>query len=267
MAKDSMVTSETGLHSVEDSGDCGSLDTMPLQKYLARAGIDSRRKCENHIRAGRVSVDGSIVTEMGVRVIPGVNEVLFDGSPVVLGDEKVVLMLNKPAGYVTTMSDEWGRPTAADLVPCDKYPGLFAVGRLDQDTTGLLLFTNDGELCQRLLHPTHHVDKTYEALVSGIPSEDQLNELRKGGLIIANRPIQPAEVEMASCDRKKNRAMLRITIHEGRKRQVRKMCKAIHHSVIHLHRCSFGPLVLGRLPEGEWRALSPEELSALRAVL
>lgn len=241
--------------------------TMPLQKYLARAGVDSRRKCEGHIRNGRVSVDGAVVTEMGVRVVPGVSEVLFDGAPVLLGDDKVVLMLNKPAGYVTTMSDEWGRPTAADLVPCDKFPGLFAVGRLDLDTTGLLLFTNDGDLCQALLHPTRHVEKTYEALVSGIPTKAQLDVLRRGGLIVASRPIQPAVVDVLSSDRKKNEALLSIRIHEGRKRQVRKMCKAISHPVIHLHRSSFGPLSLGDLPKGEWRMLSPDELAALRAVL
>lgn len=241
--------------------------TMPLQKYLARAGIDSRRKCEGHIRNGRVSVDGAVVTEMGVRVVPGVSEVLFDGAPVFLADDKVVLMLNKPAGYVTTMSDEWGRPTAADLVPCDKFPGLFAVGRLDLDTTGLLLFTNDGDLCQALLHPTRHVEKTYEALVSGIPTKAQLDVLRRGGLIVSSRPIQPAVVDVLSSDRKKNEALLSIQIHEGRKRQVRKMCKAVSHPVIHLHRSSFGPLSLGNLPEGEWRMLSPDELAALRAVL
>ena len=241
--------------------------TMPLQKYLARAGVDSRRKCEGHIRNGRVSVDGAVVTEMGVRVVPGVSEVLFDGVPVSLADDKVVLMLNKPAGYVTTMSDEWGRPTAADLVPCDKFPGLFAVGRLDLDTTGLLLFTNDGDLCQALLHPTRHVEKTYEALVSGVPTKTQLDVLRRGGLIVASRPIQPAVVDVLSSDRKKNQALLSIRIHEGRKRQVRKMCKAISHPVIHLHRSSFGPLSLDDLPEGEWRMLSPDELAALRAVL
>lgn len=241
--------------------------TMPLQKYLARAGVDSRRKCEGHIRDGRVSVDGVVVTEMGVRIVPGVSEVLFDGSPVILADDKVVLMLNKPAGFVTTMSDEWGRPTAADLVPCDKYPGLFAVGRLDLDTTGLLLFTNDGDLCQALLHPTHHVEKTYEALVSGIPTKAQLDVLRRGGLIVASRPIQPAVVDVLSSDRERNEALLSIRIHEGRKRQVRKMCKAISHPVVHLHRSSFGPLLLGNLSEGEWRMLSPDELTALRAVL
>ncbi len=241
--------------------------SIPLQKFLARAGIDSRRKCETHIRDGRVSVDGQIVCEMGVRVIPGLSKVLFDGKQVVLSDDKVVLMLNKPSGYVTTMSDERGRPIAADLVPTKDHPGLFPVGRLDQDTTGLLLFTNDGELGQGLLHPTHHVDKTYEALVLGIPNESQLDVLRQGGLIIANRPIAPAQVRLISSNKKKNQAMLAITIHEGRKRQVRKMCKAIHHPVVQLHRRSLGPLELGDLEEGRYRMLSDAEISALRAVL
>lgn len=242
-------------------------NSIPLQKYLARAGIDSRRKCENHIRAGRVGVNGVVVTEMGVRVVPGVDSVSFDGRQVAPGDQSVVLMLNKPAGYVTTMSDEWGRPIAADLVPVDAYPGLFPVGRLDQDTTGLLLFTNDGELGQGLLHPTHHVDKTYEALVRGVPSVEQMDVLRRGGLVIANRPIAPARVELLSCDPLANEAELSITIHEGRKRQVRKMCKAIHHPVIRLNRRSLGPLELGDLALGRYRLLSDSEIAALRAVL
>lgn len=242
-------------------------NSIPLQKYLARAGIDSRRKCENHIREGRVGVNGVVVTEMGVRVVPGIDSVSFNGRQVAPGDQSVVLMLNKPAGYVTTMSDEWGRPIAADLVPVDAYPGLFPVGRLDQDTTGLLLFTNDGELGQRLLHPAHHVDKTYEALVKGIPNSEQMDVLRRGELVIANRPIAPARVELLSSDPIAKEAKLSITIHEGRKRQVRKMCKAIHHPVIRLNRRSLGPLELGDLALGQYRVLSDSEISALRAVL
>lgn len=242
-------------------------NSIPLQKYLARAGIDSRRKCENHIREGRVAVNGAVVTEMGFRVVPGVDEVFFDGREVAPKGRSVVIMLNKPAGYVTTMSDEWGRPIAAELVPVDEYPGLFPVGRLDQDTTGLLLFTNDGELGQGLLHPAHHVDKTYEALVNGIPSRKQLDVLRRGGLVIANRPIAPARVELLSSDPAANTAKLSITIHEGRKRQVRKMCKAIHHPVLQLNRRSLGPLELGGLAQGRYRILTDSEINALRAVL
>lgn len=242
-------------------------NSIPLQKYLARAGIDSRRKCENRIREGRVSVNGVVVSEMGFRVVPGTDKVFFDGCEVEPKGPSVVLMLNKPAGYVTTMSDEWGRPIAAELVPVDKYPGLFPVGRLDQDTTGLLLFTNDGELGQGLLHPARHVNKTYEATVKGIPSNKQLDVLRRGGLVIANRPIAPAKVELLSSDAVASTAVLSITIHEGRKRQVRKMCKAIHHPVLQLNRRSLGPLELGGLAQGQYRMLSDSEINALRAVL
>lgn len=256
-----------GSRAVEPQASAPVENSVPLQKYLARAGIDSRRKCENYIREGRVGVNGVVVTEMGVRVLPGTDKVYFDGCEVKPRGASVVFMLNKPAGYVTTMSDEWGRPIAAELVPVDEYPGLFPVGRLDQDTTGLLLFTNDGELGQGLLHPTHHVDKTYEALVHGIPSNKQLDVLRRGGLVIANRPIAPARVELLSSDPAANTAMLSITIHEGRKRQVRKMCKAIHHPVLQLHRRSLGPLELGDLDQGRYRMLSDSEISALRAVL
>ena len=156
---------------------------MRLQKFLARAGVASRRGSEDLMTAGRVSVNGQIVTELGSKVDPKVDVVCVDGREVHLEDGSVYLMLHKPKGYLTTMDDPQGRPCVAQLVPRGRYPGLFPVGRLDKDTTGLLLFTTDGDMGQRLLHPKHHVDKTYQAHVAGVPDEVDLARLR-GGIML-----------------------------------------------------------------------------------
>ncbi|MDO5791890.1 MAG: pseudouridine synthase, partial [Coriobacteriia bacterium] len=153
---------------------------MRLQKFLARAGAASRRGSENLMTAGRVTVNGQVVTELGSKVDPLVDQVAVDGVPVRLEGGPVTIMLHKPAGYVTTMSDPQGRPTVAELVPTDRFPGLFPIGRLDFDTTGLLLFSTDGELGNGLLHPRHHVEKRYLALVNGKPTPEQLAQLERG---------------------------------------------------------------------------------------
>ena len=153
---------------------------MRLQKFLARAGAASRRGSENLMTAGRVTVNGQVVTELGSKVDPLVDQVAVDGVPVRLEGGPVTIMLHKPAGYVTTMSDPQGRPTVAELVPTDRFPGLFPIGRLDFDTTGLLLFSTDGELGNGLLHPRHHVEKRYLALVNGKPTPEQLGQLEQG---------------------------------------------------------------------------------------
>lgn len=236
-------------------------EPMRLQKYLARAGVASRRASERLIEEGRVAVNGAVVRELGAKVTPGVDAVALDGAPVVWVPECVVLMLNKPAGCLTTMRDDRGRACVADFVPTDRYPGLFAVGRLDFDTTGLLLFTTDGELGHALLHPSHHVDKVYEAAVRGVPSDAALDRLR-AGVVLDDGPTQPAGVRTLSADGRS--ARLEITIHEGRKRQVKRMCEAIGHPVERLSRVSFGPLRLADLPEGAWRPLDPDEVVSLR---
>ena len=233
---------------------------MRLQKFLARAGAASRRGSENLMTAGRVTVNGQVVTELGSKVDPLVDQVAVDGVPVRLEGGPVTIMLHKPAGYVTTMSDPQGRPTVAELVPTDRFPGLFPIGRLDFDTTGLLLFSTDGELGNAVLHPSRHVDKTYRALVKGKPSEAALDRLRSG-VVLDDGPTQPAEVRLAG--RKGKNAYVEIIIHEGRKRQVKRMCEAIGHPVLQLHRASFGPLELGDLPEGKYRVLSEQEVAAL----
>ena len=268
---------------------------MRLQKFLARAGAASRRGSENLMTAGRVTVNGEVVTELGSKVDPLVDEVAVDGRVVRLADGPVTLMLHKPAGYVTTMSDPQGRPTVAELVPAAEHPGLFPIGRLDRDTTGLLLFSTDGEMGHALLRPRGHVEKVYTALVEGRPSAAQLAHLCEG-IELDDGPTQPADVRMveggaarhaerlleipaavpprsskeyaAVCEgRATRRSIVRLGIREGRKRQVKRMLAAVGHPVLALHRDSFGPLELGDLPRGSWRALDAEEVAALHQAI
>jgi 23S rRNA pseudouridine2605 synthase len=237
-------------------------EAMRLQKFLARAGVASRRSSEKVIAAGRVQVNGTVVTEMGTKVDPSVDQVFLDGQLVELPAQATTIMLNKPAGYLTSMSDPRGRPCVASLVPAEKYPGLYPIGRLDFDTTGLLLFSTDGELGHALLHPSHHVSKTYRALVKGVPGDSALQALEQGVLLEDGRTA-PAQAKIAH--KKKGNAVLLLTIHEGKKRQVKRMCEAVGHPVLQLHRVKFGPIELGKLAEGEWRVLSDEEVRALTA--
>lgn len=232
---------------------------MRVQRFLARAGVASRRGSEDLMTAGRVRVNGEVVTELGSRVDPLVDTVELDGRVVTLATAPAYLVLNKPAGYVTTMSDPQGRPTVADLVPRDPA-GLFPVGRLDRDTTGLLLFTTDGELAHRLLHPRFHVEKVYLASVEGKPSRDALDSLA-AGVKLEDATTAPARVRLVDAGPP---VRVEIAIREGRKRQVRRMLAAVGHPVISLHRASFGPILLGDLAQGEYRALGFEEIAALK---
>lgn len=236
---------------------------MRLQKFLARAGVASRRKCEELISQGRVSVNGRVVTELGTKVRPGCDDVSFDGAEVRLPCDSVTIMLNKPAGYLTAMSDGRGGSVVAQLVPVDKHPGLFPVGRLDRDTTGLLLFTTDGELGNLLLHPSHNVEKRYVADIKGVLGEEERLML-EGGVVLDDGMTAPANCEVLSVLPDGSRSTVALTIHEGRKRQVRRMLSAVGHEVVTLHRESIGSLTLGDLAPGEWRELSPEEVSLLR---
>lgn len=238
------------------------MEPVRLQKYLARCGAASRRGSEALITAGRVSVNGSVVTELGTKVVPGVDEVMLDGMPVVSSDETVVLMLNKPAGYLSAMSDSHGGSCVSELVPIDEYPGLFPVGRLDKGTTGLLLFTNDGELGNALIHPRHHVPKTYRAWVKGAVGPKALAALREG-IMLDDGITQPAEVEVL--ERNNDRTLLELTIYEGRNRQIRRMGAAVNHPVERLERIALGPVKLGSLKCGAWRLLDDEEHRALLA--
>ena len=238
---------------------------MRLQKFLARSGVASRRRSEDLITAGRVKVNGKVRCDLGCKVDPACDEVKVDGKVVTLFDGCAYIMLNKPAGYITTMSDPQGRPCVADLVPVDRYPGLYPLGRLDMDTTGLLLFTTDGDMGPALLHPKHHVDKTYRVKVKGRLRERDLTPLRAGGLKLPEGyECAAARVSIDTAGTEFSRAS--ITIHEGRKRQVKHMFSAIGHPVLELHRDIFGPISLGDLAEGSWRELTADELASLKDV-
>ena len=227
-----------------------------LQKVLAAAGLGSRRACEELIAAGRVSVDGRVVREQGLRVDPDTAEVAVDGSRVNVRPDLVYLALNKPRGVLSTMSDPEGRPTVGDYV-AERSQRLFHVGRLDADTEGLLLLTNDGELANRLTHPSYGVEKEYVAEVAG-------GEVSKGGLRALRNGVElddgltaPAKVSQPEP------GVLRIAIHEGRNRQVRRMCDAVGHPVQRLVRVRIGPITDRRLAPGTWRELTAAELRAL----
>ncbi len=230
-----------------------------LQKLLARAGLGSRRTCEDLISEGRVTVNGE-QAELGTKADPD-DDIRVDGEPVTIPEGHVYLVLNKPPGYVTTTDDPHGRPIVMDLVPEELRSRVFPVGRLDQDSTGLLLFTDDGDLAQRLLHPKHHVTKEYLADVEGTPSESQLRRLRSG-IELEDGTTAPAEVMLVAQGGGESR--LRITIAEGRNRQVRRMCRAIGHPVRRLKRVAVGPVRLGELSLGAVRKLSEGQVQALR---
>lgn len=237
-----------------------SIYPMRLQKFLARAGVASRRGSEDLMTAGRVSVNDTIVTELGSKVDPTCDLVKVDGIEVHLESGPVYIMLNKPAGYLTTMKDPYNRPCVASLVPTEKYPGLFPVGRLDMDTTGLLLFTTNGEAGQKLLHPSFEKDKRYIALLNGVLSKEDI-ALLESGIELEDGPCAPAKVEQIAS------ARYAITIHEGRKHQVKRMFAACGFAVLALHRDTFGPLKLGNLTEGSWRLLTQDEQHALEAAI
>lgn len=247
--------------------------TMRLQRFLARAGVASRRGSEDLMTAGRVTVNGVVATELGTKVNTDHDHVEVDGIPVSLADSPVYLMLNKPAGYVTTMSDPQGRACVADLIPRANYPGIFPVGRLDRDTTGLLLFTTDGDLSNTLLHPSGHVEKTYIAQVDGRVRDRDLEPLRTG-IMLDDGPCIPAHARLLREDvasrvfggpQSARTSCVEVIIREGRKNQVKRMLGAIGHPVLRLHRPQFGPLELGNLAEGSWRMLSESEVQALKA--
>jgi len=228
-----------------------------LQKLLARAGIGSRRACEELIAAGRVTVDGD-VARLGARADPRRQRVELDGVPVVVRDDLVYYLLNKPPGVVSTAADPQGRATVLDLVPA--HPRVFPVGRLDTDTSGLLLLTNDGELTQLLTHPSHGVPKTYLAEVTGVLSARALHTLRHG-VDLDDGPTAPATAKIVQ--RRGDRAAIEIAIHEGRNRQVRRMLDAVGHPVNRLVRTRIGPVHDRSLAPGTWRALRPSEVRAL----
>lgn len=232
-----------------------------LQKIISQAGVASRRHAEELITAGRVTVNGLVVAELGAKVEPGRDVVAVDGRPLA-GEAKVYVLLHKPRGVVTTVTDPRGRRTVTDLT-ADIAERLYPVGRLDYNTEGLLLLTNDGALTHALTHPRHEIDKTYIATVVGKPSEEKLDRLRMG-VKLEDGTTAPARVRMTGYDLEKNATTLEIVIHEGRNRQVRRMCEAIGHPVDKLKRTKFAFLTLEGVRRGSYRHLEPEEIERLR---
>jgi 23S rRNA pseudouridine2605 synthase len=229
-----------------------------LQKVLARAGIASRRKCEELILAGRVKVDGEVCTTLGCKVDPATQEIRVDDKVIEL-EPPVCVMLHKPTSYVTTVSDPAGRRTVVDLVR-DVPVRLYPVGRLDYDSTGLLLLTNDGELTNRLLHPSRELDKVYRVTVIGMPEREDIRKIEQG-IELEDGRTSPAQVRWLR--KHPLESVIEITIHEGRNRQIRRMMDAIGYPVKRLKRVRFGPLELGTLPPGHWRFLTQEEWVSL----
>ena len=230
---------------------------MRLQKYLAHCGVASRRKSEELIRQGSVSVNGEVITEMGYKVVPEKDEVTYQGRVVVPEEEKIYIMLNKPEGVITSADDQFSRKTVLDFVSTEYR--IYPIGRLDYDTSGLILLTNDGNFANEMMHPKFKVPKKYHALVRERPNEEELQAFQKG-LQIEDYFTAPASIRILE---NHSLCLLEIIIHEGRNRQVRKMCDAIGHPVIKLKRVAIGDLSLGRMKEGEWRRLSEDEIKGL----
>lgn len=232
-----------------------------LQKFLAERGIASRRKCEELILEGRVKVNGNVVTELGTKINPLKDEVLFDEKTVKeKASDYVYILLNKPIGYVTTVKDQFNRDTVMDLIPLKRR--LVPVGRLDMYTSGALILTDDGDFVYKVTHPKHEIEKTYTVTLIGIVNNEDVEKLRKG-VDIGDCVTKPAKVKILKTDEEKNISRLEITIHEGKNREVRRMCEAIEKRVLALHRSKIGKIGVKDLKLGQWRYLSKEEVKTI----
>ncbi len=237
------------------------MEDIRLQKYLAECGIASRRKAEELILQGKVKVNGNKITELGVKVNPIKDIVEYNGKKVKIETETVYILLNKPIGYVTTAKDQFNRDSVLDLVKNNKR--LVPVGRLDMYTSGALILTNDGDFVYKVTHPKHEIEKTYTITIIGIVTKEEVEQLRKG-VKIEDYITKPAKVKILKTDEEKNQSRLEITIHEGKNRQVRKMCEAINHKVLALHRSKIGNITVKDLPLGKWRYLTDKEIKDLK---
>lgn len=235
-------------------------EKMRLQKYLALCGVASRRAAEKLITDGRVSVNGSVVTELGTKVSLR-DKITFDGRAVSLDEQKIYIALNKPVGYLSSASDDRGRKTVVDLVKDDFAERLYPVGRLDYDTEGLIFLTNDGDFTYAITHPKHNINKTYEAIIRGRLTEDEVVALCRG-VNIDGFTTSPALVDIM--EEREGKSVVQLTIHEGKNRQVRKMFEAVGHRVLKLKRISVGKVKLGNLKVGQWRELTEREIKSLK---
>ncbi len=231
-----------------------------LQKYLAECGIASRRKCEEYITQGKVQVNGKTITELGVKVNPEKDKITFEGKNVKQEERKVYIYINKPIGYVTTSDEQFGRDKVLDLVKVRER--VVPVGRLDMYTSGALILTNDGDFVYKVTHPKHEITKTYTVTVKGIIKNEEVEQLRKG-VKIDDYTTRPAKVKILKTDEEKDISRLEITIHEGKNRQVRRMCESVGRRVIALHRSKIGNIGVKDIELGKWRYLKDFEVKTL----
>lgn len=240
------------------------MEQVRLQKFLAEAGIASRRKCEELISTGKVEVNGKVVTELGIKINPNIDKVTYDGKTVENKEEKVYILLNKPIGYVTTSNDQFNREKVLDLVKVKER--IVPCGRLDMYTSGALILTNDGDFIYKITHPKHEITKTYTVTVKGIITNGEVEKLKMGVEIDdngTNYKTKEAKVKILKTDLEKDISRLEIVIHEGKNRQVRKMCEAINRKVLALHRSKIGTLSVKDLKLGTWRYLKKFEVDNL----
>ena len=238
-----------------------------LQKYMARCGVASRRKCEEIILSGKVSVNGKLVNELGIKINPESDKVYYEGNIITPEENKLYIMLNKPEGYITSVKDEKGRKTILDLVNVEER--IYPIGRLDYDSSGLILLTNDGEIYNKIIHPRVQIDKKYIVLCRGEFTPEELKKFENGvdigGYITASSKIKVIDKELDKRTNKVN-TLVEICIHEGKNRQIRRMCEALGHEVISLNRVSVGDIKLGYLKKGEWRNLTKSELDYINSL-
>lgn len=239
------------------------MEEMRLQKFLSSAGIASRRKCEELILEGKIKVNGQVVCELGTKIDPLKDEVKYNDKKVELvKEEHTYILLNKPIGYVTTANDQFGRDTVLDLLK-KVNRRVVPVGRLDMFTSGALILTDDGDFIYKVTHPKHEITKTYTVTVRGIVGESEVQKLRDGVIIDNDYTTKPADARIIKIDREKNQSRMEIRIHEGKNRQVRKMCEAIGRKVLALHRTKIGDVGIKDLKIGTWRYLTPNEVKSI----
>lgn len=236
--------------------------TIRLQKYLAQCNIASRRKCEEYILQKKVTVNGKVVDKLGEKVNPNKDRICFEGRRVEEEKNKIYILLNKPIGYVTTAKEQFNRQTVFDLLP-DISARVVPVGRLDMYTSGALILTNDGSFIYMVTHPKHEIEKTYQVTIRGSISEEELEPLKKG-INIEDYQTKPAKVKIMKIEREQNISRIKVIIHEGRNRQVRKMFQAIGKNVIALHRSAIGNISVKNMKRGQWRYLTKEEVESLK---
>ena len=236
-----------------------------LQKFLARSGIASRRKSEELITSGKIKVNGQVVTELGIKINPEIDIVEYNGKQIKEENKKIYILLNKPIGYVTTVKDQFKRDTVMELVKGVKER-IVPVGRLDMYTSGALLLSNDGDFINKVTHPKHEIEKTYNATIVGKVTKEDVEKLTKGVEIqddLETYVTKPAKVKILKIDEEKNLSRIQITIHEGKNREVRRMCEAIGKKVIALHRTQIGNIDVKDLQLGKWRYLTEKEIQNL----